>query len=113
MNLTANALTQHALRILDLRGYEAWRQPAHGLYDPTKRVYRANSVKKGISDILGYHRKTGLIIAVEIKIGKDKLSKEQELFLAGVVRSGGIGVVLRNMDDLETLSFMLQKKQLP
>lgn len=110
MKLTANSLTQHTLRILDLRGFHVWRQPAHGLYDPTKRIYRSNSVTKGISDIIGFNRKTGLIIAVEIKIGKDRLSAEQEQFLASVVRAGGIGVVLRTMDDLENLSYILHKK---
>lgn len=110
--ITANALTKQALRILDLRGFNVWRQNNAAVYDPVKKVFRANSATPGISDIIGYHRKTGRFIAVEIKAGKDKMSPQQQLFIDQVVRAGGIGVVLRNSDELEQLSFLLQKSNI-
>jgi len=108
--ITANALTKHTLRILDLRGFHVWRQNNAAVYDPTKKVFRRNSSTPGISDIIGFHRKTGHFIAVEIKIGKDRISKEQQTFIDSVVRSGGIGIILRDMDGLEMLSNILAEQ---
>ena len=102
--ISANALTQHALRVLSMKGYHVWRQPSHGVYDPVKKVFRKNSITKGRSDIIGFKKQGATIIAVEIKIGKDKLSTEQAQFLADVNNAGGIGRVIKNMTDLENLS---------
>jgi len=99
--LTANRLTKEALRIFDMCGYEVWRQNNAAVYDEKKQVFRKNSAKRGVSDIIGYHRKTGVFIAVEIKVGKDKLSHEQTLFLRGIIRSGGVGLVIKRYEDLE------------
>lgn len=101
---TANALTQQTLRILDLKGFHVWRQNTAAIYDPVKKVFRKGSANKGISDILGFHRLTGLIVAAEIKKGRDKLSKEQTAFLEAVKASGGIALVIRTTADIETLS---------
>ena len=100
----ANALTAHALRILDLKGFHVWRQNNGGVYDPVKKVFRANSSTPGIPDILGFHRKTGVIIACEIKAGRDTLSDEQEAFLQAVRDAGGIALVIRTMDDIEDIA---------
>jgi hypothetical protein len=73
---SANALTQQVLRVLGLKGFKVWRQNNGGIYDPVKKVFRANSSTLGISDVIGFHKRTGLIIACEIKVGRDKLSSE-------------------------------------
>lgn len=99
--LTANRLTKEALRIFDLCGYEVWRQNNAAVYDEKKHVFRKNSAKKGVSDIIGYHRKTGIFIGAEIKVGRDKLSREQTFFLGGIIRSGGVGLVIKCYEDLE------------
>jgi VRR-NUC domain len=44
---------------------------------------------KGVSDILGFSSKTGQMIAVEVKIGKDKLSPAQEKFRDNLTAAGG------------------------
>lgn len=102
--VSANTLTKHALKILDLKGYQVWRQNNGGVYDPTLKVFRANSSTPGISDIIGFHRKTGRFLACEIKAGKDRLSPEQELFLESVKKAGGVAIVIRTMDDIENLN---------
>ncbi len=102
--ISANELTKHALRMLGMKGYHVWRQNNGGVWDPTLKVFRANSSTPGISDIIGFHKQTGRFIACEIKVGRDKLSTEQEQFLADVNRAGGIGRVIKNMTDLENLS---------
>lgn len=99
--ISANTLTKHALKILDLKGFYVWRQNNGGVYDPVKKVFRANSSTPGISDIIGFHKRTGQFIACEIKAGKDRLSKSQELFLDSVKRSGGVALVVRCIEDLE------------
>lgn len=101
---SANVLTKQALRMLDLKGYQVWRQNNGGVYDPTLKVFRSNSSTPGISDIIGFHRKTSRFLACEIKAGKDRLSDEQELFLENVRKAGGIALVIRTNDDIESLS---------
>ena len=101
--IKTNALTQAALRILIIKGYNVWRNNNGGVYDAKFKGYRANSSTPGISDILGYHKHTGQIIACEIKAGKDKLSAAQTIFLNDVNNAGGIGVVVRCLEDLETI----------
>lgn len=101
--ISANTLTQHALRVLTLKGYVVWRQNNGGIFDPTKKVFRRNSSTPGISDIIGYHKATAQFLAVEIKVGRDKLSEEQTRFLASVKASGGLALVIRSIDDLEKI----------
>lgn len=101
--LTANVLTQQTLRVLGLKGYFAWRNNNGGVYDPTKKVFRANSTIKGVPDILGYCKKTGRFLCIEIKAGKDKLSREQAGFLLSVSDAGGISYIIRSTDDIEKL----------
>lgn len=101
--ITANALTKQCLRLFDMKGFYVWRQNNGGVYDPVKKVFRSNSSTPGISDILGYHRKTGKILAVEIKIGKDKLSPYQEQFLSSVSKSGGYAFVIKSTEQLEEI----------
>lgn len=108
----ANVLTKHTLRALDLIGFHVWRQNNGGVYDPTKKVFRRNSSTPGISDILGFHRKTGKIIAVEIKAGKDVLSVYQMNFLDQVFKSGGYSFVVRSFEDIETIAKLFSKPPL-
>lgn len=100
---TANNLTAQALKVLSLAGFHVWRQNNGGVYDPTKKVFRRNSSTPGISDIIGFHKKTGQFIACEIKVGKDKLSPFQERFLSDVKKAGGVSMVIKNTDELEAI----------
>lgn len=109
-NVSANDLTKHVLKILDLKGFKAWRNNTTGVYDPTKKIFRRNpALLKGVPDVLGYHKKTALFICVEVKSGKDKLSQEQINFLNDVKLSGGLQFVIHNMDDIEEMNKVLVK----
>lgn len=101
---SANALTKQAIRVLDLKGFHVWRQNNGAVYDQKIKQFRANSSTPGISDIIGFHKKTGQFIACEIKAGKDRLSKEQDEFLKAVVKAGGIALVIRSTDDIAALT---------
>jgi hypothetical protein len=116
---SANQLTRNIIDWLNMNGFIAWRNNTIGIFDQkvaAKRLegrkltfkeiikvlsssYRKSHEKKGVSDILGIEKKTGRLIAVEVKVGKDKLSMHQELFLKQVNKSGGFGIVAKSFDD--------------
>jgi len=98
--ITANSLTQQALTVLKLNGWHVYRNNNAGVYDPTKKVFRANSTTKGISDIIGFNKQDARFIAVEVKVGRDKLSIEQKQFLEDVNKAGGVGIECRSIDDI-------------
>jgi hypothetical protein len=100
---TSNSLTKEALRIFNICGFHAWRQNNGGVYDAKIKAFRANSSTPGISDILGYNKNTGRILAAEIKAGKDKLSPAQIVFLDGIKKAGGAVFVIRTVDDITAI----------
>ena len=69
----------------------------------SQRIEAGELSTPGISDIIGFHKRTGQFIACEIKVGKDKLSAEQILFLERVKRAGGVAMEVRGIDQLENL----------
>lgn len=102
--VSANALTQQVIKVLSLKGCFAWRCQSSGIWDPTKKVYRANSATKGISDVLAFKLDgTARLIAIEIKANRDKLSPEQAAFLQAVNDAGGLGRVVKTSEDIENL----------
>ena len=101
--ITTAGLTNATLRVLTLNGFTAWRNNNIPTFDAKRNIYRANTTKKGISDIIGFQRSTGRFLAVEIKNGKDKLSAEQKVFLEDVKNGGGIAMVIYNMTDVENI----------
>ena len=97
----ANALTKAIIQLLTLHGFHAWRQNNAAVYDPTRQVFRSGSSTRGISDVLGYHKRTSRMAAVEVKVGADKLSPEQTAFLAGVKAAGGFACEARELAQVE------------
>lgn len=55
---------------------------------------------KGVSDILGVLAPSGRILAIELKVGRDRLSAEQLVFLGMVTRFGGLAIEARSVDDV-------------
>jgi hypothetical protein len=95
-----NQLTQYALKVIKLAGYHAWRQNNGGVWDERNKAFRKGSSTPGIADIMGFHLQTGVVLACEIKVGKDRLSEAQTAFHAAVSRAGGLSLVIRHGDDL-------------
>jgi len=119
----ANQLTKNVLTFLRCNGWEAWRNNVMGVFDSNKaakaivaqkpnthktaqgilkKCYRKSHERKGVSDVIGFNKKTGQFIAVEVKFGKDNLSIEQDFFLKAVKRSGGIAIVAKTYDQFVT-----------
>ena len=94
----ANDLTKSIVTFLNLSGWKVWRQNNVGIFDTKKKVFRSGNNLKGVSDIIGFNKKTAQFIAVEVKIGKDKLSEPQTDFLASVISSGGVAIVAKSFD---------------
>jgi hypothetical protein len=72
-----------------------------GIFDPIRRVYRANRDpyrRKGVSDLLGIWK--ARFIAIEVKVPKQYPSKEQKQFLKDVADAGGIAVLARSVEDV-------------
>ena len=57
--------------------------------------------KKGVSDILAVLPPAGRILAIEVKIGSDKLRPEQIGFLKNIEHVGGITYVAKDFDEFK------------
>lgn len=53
----------------------------------------------GGSDIIGIHKPTGRMIAIEVKAGKNKPTDEQTNFINAIRNAGGIAGVARSVED--------------
>lgn len=85
--LTAAEITESALIQLKYRGWECWRQnqiPVRG---------RNFIGKEGLSDIIGFHKFTGLMLMCEVKTQKDILSANQKALLTQLKLAGGIALL--------------------
>lgn len=59
----------------------------------------------GSTDIIGWKRPNGRFVALEIKVGRDRLSKDQINFINRVKSDGGIAGEVRSVDQaLELLN---------
>ena len=93
----SNELTRKIIEFIHSSGSFAWRASSVGLYDSSKNIHRT-APKKGVSDVLGIIAPSGRTLAVEIKIGKDRLSDEQTGFLANIEHYGGLSFVAKDFD---------------
>lgn len=96
----ANDTTTAIISFLNYNGCVVRRINTHGVYDAKKQIYRKlPGQAKGTSDIIGMQKGTGRFIAIEIKIGNDRLSPEQHGFLNDVSEGGGIAMIAKSFDD--------------
>ena len=96
----ANSTTTAIITFLNYNGCIARRINTHGVYDAKNQTYRKlHGQAKGTSDIIGMQKGTGKFIAIEIKIGADKVSPEQHGFLNDVSQGGGIAMIAHSFDD--------------
>lgn len=106
--MKANELTKYCLIILRKNNVIAWRNNTVGIWDASKQIYRKNpSTLKGVPDIIGFSKKDGRFISVEIKAGKDRLSQDQLLFKSFCDGSGAFWCLIRNLNDVKELESRL------
>ena len=92
----ATELTNQIIDFIYRKDGYAWRASSVGVFDQKSGGYRT-AAKKGVSDILACFM--GRLIAIEIKIGKDRLSPEQEGFILSVNHAGGKAFVVHDFDE--------------
>jgi len=93
----ANDLTKAVIQYLSLNGWKVWRYNNVGVWDAKKGVHRKSKMTlKGVPDVIGFHKTTGIFGGFEIKVGKDRLSPEQKQFLDELESANGIGLVIRD-----------------
>lgn len=98
----ANNLTKQIISHFHQIGGFAWRNNTVGIFDRSKGIYRT-SAKKGVSDILALLR--GRFYAIEVKIGRDRLSPEQDGFLQTIQHHQGNAFVVHSfIEFLEELN---------
>lgn len=101
---TANDLTKLVLVAVSTSGGMAQRinsghiQTAYGSW--------VGLAMKGTSDIIGLDKK-GRYLAIEIKKGRDRMTKFQLSFQREVEKRGGLYHIVRNEDDIEVLTKMI------
>lgn len=88
----ATILTNHIISVIYKSGGYAWRQSSTGIYDAQRGGYRT-APKTGVSDVLGLLN--GRLVAVEVKVGKDRLRPEQIGFIENVRHYGGIAIIAK------------------
>lgn len=90
----SNELTREIIKFIYPKYGFAWRQNSQGVI--TAQGFRTGA-KKGVADILACV--SGRFIAIEIKIGKDRLSDEQIGFMKNIKFAGGIAIIILSWED--------------
>lgn len=100
----ANDLTKTILAFIRLSGNYADRINNTGIYDVKIGKFRKSNTRKGIADIMASKRiehegRTFAVqVAIEIKVGNDRLSEHQERMRDEIQQKGGVYIVARDWD---------------
>jgi len=102
----SNSLTTAIIQYIQLHQGEAFRINVMGLYDVKLKRWKKTGMKAGFSDIQAVYKPKNLRFAlclyIEVKIGKDKQSKEQKEFEEKTNRAGGLYFIARTLPDFIT-----------
>ncbi len=99
----ANALTEAVIKLFNLNRFHLFRINT-GVFEGADGNRDIVSAPTGTPDILG-HCPRGHFVAIEIKVGRDKLRPEQQAFIDRVGKTpDGRAVVIRNID--EAIAFL-------
>lgn len=95
---TANRITANIIRAINMQpGCVAYRINNIGVWDEAKQVYRKGATQKGIADISAVIR--GRAAWIEVKAGRDKLSREQLIFRQEIIGAKGLYFEARSTAD--------------
>lgn len=81
--LTTGEITKQAIKVLDLMGFECWRN--NNVRAVPGRTFTG---KKGVPDVIGFERSSGKFLLAETKNKGDKMSDEQTELLTHAKRCG-------------------------
>ena len=94
---TANSLTAKIISYLKERGQFAARINTTGLYDEKLGKYRQSGATTGVPDVISCIN--GRFVGFEVKIGKDRISRQQERVSLQINTAGGFYVITRSWGD--------------
>lgn len=100
----ANGLTKAIVAFIRLTGDYADRINNTGIYDVKAGKFRKSNTRKGIADIMASKRIThegrtfAVTVAIEVKVGKDRLSEHQERMRDEIQKKGGVYIVARDWE---------------
>ena len=103
----ANALTDAVMQYMKLLGCAVARINTTGIYDEAKGRYRTSGATKGVEDVtctmpvFVQGHKIGVTVAVEVKIGRDKMSEDQEKRKDRLEKAGGHYIVAKTFDQFK------------
>lgn len=95
--MSETKLVRLVLQYLHMHQIFAWRNNT-GALPVGKRFIRFGY--PGSSDVLGVLPADGRLLAIECKVGRGRLTSEQNEFIDRVNRNGGLAFVVRSLDDL-------------
>lgn len=104
MHRSEKSIEKEILQYLNIRpNWFAFKINCTGTYDPTKKVFRKKSSYSinGISDIIAVYK--GLIVCLEVKTPKGRLSENQKIFLEKIQKYGGAAYVVRSIADAKRI----------
>ena len=87
--LTKGEITRAAMAMLEQRNIDCWQQ--NNLAVKGRKFIG----RKGLPDILGYHKLTGCFVGCEVKTKNDYLMSGQKVFLSLLSVAGGIALVAK------------------
>jgi len=110
VNMPESDLIAACIQLITLKGGVAVRVNSGMMVIKDEQGNKTRIFKgagKGTSDILACYR--GYFLAIECKMPKNKPTEAQEAFLASIGEAGGIGIVIWDINTLETLLEKLDK----
>lgn len=94
------AVTDAIINYLTMIGWIVYRNNTVGIWDPTQQIYRKNKKQmKGVPDIAGTDW-LGRSVAIEIKIGNDRLSADQTIFAVEQIGRCGFYCIAGSIEDV-------------
>ena len=101
---SSNELTRAIVEFVRLTGHYADRINNTGIYDSKTGKWRKGGTRRGISDIIANKmiehngRKFSIMVAIEVKVGRDKMSEHQLKVQAEVQKSGGVYIIAKTWE---------------
>lgn len=90
--LTKGQIRDKAIILLESRGVDCWKQ--NNLAVKGRKFIG----RKGLPDVCGFMKATGLFVGCEIKTVNDRLSNDQIVFLSLLSISGGLALIAKQDD---------------
>ena len=97
--MTETEIQAACMQWLSYKGIFHFRVNNTGIFDPVKKIYRSFHGTKGAPDCICVI--SGVLIGLEFKTEKGRLSKHQKDFSQKLLEAGGYYVVVRSVAELE------------